>query len=272
MLKEVQPNSPPDVTRNSPTSSQPLALPAHEHHTLESSRLSSSPISQLPVELLLLVFSCFPVTKDESYYTSKGIGDEGAANEQEDELTRRLYANLVVRHPWNWMDVTRVCKLWQSVAYSSRSLWFCPPLYDAPWTCRSLELSDTLPIHVISNAPKEGTTPKNILLALQNMSRIREISILGRYTYADAARYWKQLQKYPAPELEVLSIDPGPTALRNPPFPSNIFSGQAPSRLRKLQLYKAVFDTSKPFFVPSLTFLELKSCEFVWEDLKEMLD
>lgn len=241
---------------------------------------SPSPISKLPPELLLHIFSYFPVVKDESYYTSKFEAEADNESETEGDLPTSPWTSQrrrsVVLHPWNWMNITYVCKWWQAVAYSSRSLWVCPPLYDAPWTRRSLELSDTHPIYIVSNAPREGTTPKNILRALQHVVRVREINLFWiekyDFAYADAESIWTALQKSPAPLLEVLSIHPGATSRMYPPFPLDIFAGQSLSSLRELHLHNAIFQTSKLFFVPSLTSLRLTSCLDVWDNLEQMLD
>ncbi|KAI0302943.1 hypothetical protein BC826DRAFT_883574, partial [Russula brevipes] len=81
-----------------------------------------APISQLPVEILIQVFS---------YY---------AASDR--------HPHVRFRTPPQWLAVTHVCQRWRDAALTCPSLWVDMISTNFRWTEEMLERSRDLPIHI----------------------------------------------------------------------------------------------------------------------------
>ncbi|KZV72195.1 hypothetical protein PENSPDRAFT_683893 [Peniophora sp. CONT] len=135
--------------------------------------------------------------------------------------------------PWNWLEVTRVCKLWHCAAHSSAEFWSRIPLQTKDALSRSLQLSGALPLRLIVHFDRRWQVYDSLKRSFEQLHRIGEISLTGQTLYTcdwDNVSAW--LCK-PAPNLRRLHLS---TYNLYDRFHSDLFGNQKPPKLQEVEL------------------------------------
>ncbi|KAI0309231.1 hypothetical protein OF83DRAFT_92203 [Amylostereum chailletii] len=169
--------------------------------------------------------------------------------------------------------LSHACTRWRQIALSCRDLWTEIPLQHPEWTQLCLDRSRPTLISIAVNGEYiERGSPyfQATTLALSEMLRVRNLDI-STYGDEDARLILPLISESPAPHLEELyltfyDVDD------HVDIPLNIFSGDAPSKLRILSLFACNIPFDSPLLLSgTLTTIELSSCD-IWDTVDEMVE
>ncbi|KAI0313611.1 hypothetical protein OF83DRAFT_1140590 [Amylostereum chailletii] len=204
---------------------------ARQFH-MDSATANDCPIHQLPVELLLNIFS-----DSISYFPDD--------------------------HPCvTSMAISHVCKQWRDVALQSKILWSYIPLENGKkWTQLALDRSRPVPIdvHGMRNFKSRSSIPKRqiaVALATQELARIRVLTldILGTGRNVEM-KFMDSLTRSPAPILENFALDSKECIFN---IPDGLFAGAPLRSLRYLStqdcnISERIFSAANPPDIRHLT-------------------
>ncbi|VDB84980.1 unnamed protein product [Peniophora sp. CBMAI 1063] len=222
-------------------------------------QMSESPVGQracfvnnLPAELLIKIFCYLPWDRD-------NLAENGLL--------------------WNWVDITRVCRLWQETAYLSAEFWSRVPLQSAHTVARSLQLAGDVPLRLFADFKKPWKTKDALALALAHLPRIIELSITG--TTVLSSGWWyvaRCLCARKATNLRCLTMQFDGHGGGYGDFPGfSLFNCVPAPTLQSLELSGFALPWAEEcwtFLVPSLTHLTLENCdlEYHWSTIEATED
>ena len=190
------------------------------------------PISRLPDELLILIFTQCITAQHE-----------------------------ILCHYPIYLSFSQVCRDWRTLALNTPMLWTRPDFRWPLWAKEMLQRSQDAPLDIKYRVPSGSPCPDPesqgaIVEALSNISRVANLSL----RLIPAFDEWQPLDSLekPAPILHTLSIRfYAHSALEEDPFPEQVLGGHAPS-LRKLTIEGCHFGRTYPL-MKNLTFLSLRT-------------
>lgn len=222
---------------------------------------SASPISGLPVELLIQIFVHLPRAE---FYDSLHSPNAPPA-----PTARR-------RQQPTWLAITQVCRRWRAIAINCNAFWSFV-LLTASAHCVELSLarSDPYPVSLLVDCSSTQTDSyRHVVLATLRaaLPRAREIHLQNLSSFVAVARMpsmptdlesraeaLRLLDTSPAPFLEAFSVI-GHTVRDVVALSDDIFQRCAPSALRSLILTYCDLRHSSPLFRAPLTSLHLAQC------------
>ena len=234
--------SPPEPQRppspeSSPTPAAPAVVPPST---------VISPISRVPAELLMEIFTHVP------------------RMEFEESL---LAPTADVPLQPTWMSIAQVCRRWRAIVANFKDFWVYIPLQtSAYWAEVSLARSRPRPIsfRVDFSTTQPEWYRRTALSALRAVARAKEIHLQS--SVATNLEFRKEvlhlLRGFPAPKLETLSID-GTMARNFVSLSDDVFHSHhtAVGALRSLTLtYCEEIDPSNILFYAPLVSLHLENC------------
>ncbi|KAF8165877.1 hypothetical protein B0H34DRAFT_856119 [Crassisporium funariophilum] len=78
-------------------------------------------------------------------------------------------------NPLEWMNLTYVCRHWRNIAISLPSLWVIPPIGNCKWVSEMLPCRSKGSSLAIRSDTEKSSTESGIMLALQQVHRIKEL-------------------------------------------------------------------------------------------------
>jgi hypothetical protein len=233
-----EPQRPP--SEESPPSPGPAAPPTAHPST------GTSPISRIPAELLMEIFTLVPRMEFE-------------------ESVRAPTAGVPLRP--TWMSVAQVCRRWRAIVANFKDFWAYIPLQtSAYWAEVSLARSYPLPIsfRVDFSTTQPEWYRRAALSALRAVARAQEVHLQS--STATNQEFRREalhlLGGSPAPKLETFSID-GTMARNLVSLSDDIFlrHHSAIVALRSLTLAYCDVRPSNALFHAPLVSLHLKNCQ-----------
>ncbi|KZV72194.1 hypothetical protein PENSPDRAFT_751102 [Peniophora sp. CONT] len=165
------------------------------------------------------------------------------------------------RLPWNWLEVTRVCKRWQDATHASAQFWSRIPLQTHYALSQALQRSGSLPLRLIARFIDEWQVRTRLGQSLQQLHRISEISLTGQ-TIDNCG--WGHVEKWlrsPAPELRRLCLESPEDDCQLDSY--HLFGDHLPQKLREVELCGFVLPEVRgcsSLLPPGLTSLTLRGC------------
>src|SRR5580692_3705750 len=198
---------------------------------LRQRKNEGAPISRLPIEILIQVFSYYPASDRHPHIRS--------------------------RSPPPWLAVTHVCQRWRDAALSCPFLWVDIISTNFRWTEEMLERSSDVPIHI--TVDDGGSTQKpcelgSARLLFSNIHRAQSLVMTCAHAIlacmpllfgADAAPLLQELiitNFHPTGTLDLVA--------------QPLFSGKTPN-LQLLSLYRCRVLWSSPLFQCNLVYLSI---------------
>ncbi|KZV72193.1 hypothetical protein PENSPDRAFT_751101 [Peniophora sp. CONT] len=163
---------------------------------------------------------------------------------------------------WNWLEVTRVCKIWHCAAHSSAEFWSRVPLQTADAYSRCLKLAGSFPLRLHAQFDNRWKVNRCLqdCLGLE-LHRISEISLSWKTLVNDV---WSmEVEKYlrnQAPELRRLCLHASRHCMM---IGRRLFSGVPPPKLQELKLEDfqlPKIDHCTALLAPTLTSLTISNC------------
>lgn len=223
---------------------------------------SASPISGLPVELLIQIFIHLPRAEFYDSLHSFNVPPTAPTAPQRQQPT--------------WLAIAQVCRRWRAIATNCKAFWsFVPLTASARCVELSLACSDPYPVSLLVDCSSTQTySYRRVVLATlrATLPRAREIHFQNLSPFVAVARMpamptdlesraeaLRLLDASPAPFLEALSVI-GHTMRDVVALSDDIFQRCAPSALRSLILTYCDLRHSSPLFRAPLTSLHLAQC------------
>lgn len=150
--------------------------PTTEHKVL-------SPVSSLPMELLLQVFRHIALCDFSSRRSLSNDGDSGDDGD-EDATVGEHNSNRQFSKIQLWRTLVHVCRGWRSVALACPTLWNCPSFECRMLAMEMLKRSKGVPLDIEIDVPDYKTPASHlegaVRAALQHVSRFRSIRLSGQ--------------------------------------------------------------------------------------------
>ncbi|VDB88648.1 unnamed protein product [Peniophora sp. CBMAI 1063] len=163
--------------------------------------------------------------------------------------------------PWNWLEVTRVCKRWRDAAHSSPAFWSRIPLQNPMIAWRSIGLSGTLPLSLIAHFATKWQVRRTLDQALRLLHRTNEVSLTGQVINSVEWDYIASWLCSPAPELQRLHLESYAIGGYRQIDGHRLFACRAPPNLREVQLRGFLMPQVCGTLLPAtLTSLVLEQC------------
>ncbi|KAA1472719.1 hypothetical protein DENSPDRAFT_881469 [Dentipellis sp. KUC8613] len=232
--------------------------------------MQSSPIFRLSPELLGLIF-LYVFNSDKSCPVSNPRVAAGRSRWQEKTRTSA------------WTNLLLVCHYWRSYVLDYAFLWTRIEAVNLQWMEASLRRSRSLPLELklvgeTLSAMEPDEKLRVISLAVENMHRVRELSIETSRDIFASAKLFHLLARKAAPKLEALTLSRGSDSLLGTAMGfgqewiGQLSGGNAPN-LRRLYVRSNFghIRMQSPIF-QSLTHLELSS-QFRWtlESMEDLI-
>jgi hypothetical protein len=224
---------------------------------------SASPISSLPVELLIQIFIHVPRAEFcDALYSPNAPPPAPPTAPQRQQPT--------------WLAIAQVCRRWRAIAVNCKAFWsFVPLTASAHCIEFSLAHSDPYPVSLLVDCSSTQTDSyhRRVLATLRAaLPRARDIHLQNLSPFVavagmpavptdleSRAEALRLLDTSPAPLLEAFSVI-GHTVRDIVALSDDIFQRCAPSALRSLILTYCDLRHSSPLFRAPLTSLHLAAC------------
>ncbi|KZV64394.1 hypothetical protein PENSPDRAFT_757275 [Peniophora sp. CONT] len=283
------------------------------HHSFRINFKNPCFINMLPPELLMEILSYLPsvsnlkvrVHADPSKLSDSGANDSEEVEDDDDSnpgwyrmglaqccngygncLAELRFRNGCARfcssQPWNFLDVLRVCKRWHTISYANPQFWTNIAIQNFDTVVRSLVLSGSLPLTIISSnstreEKRQWPSLEALELALDQLSRVRVLDMFFISFNHVQWEFWTEpvisrLRRLPATQLNSLRLK----LLRSHSdrlvrIRTETWVEQSFPALRTLELSAAKIYAPCALLVQSLTELSLVDCEAPWKSAADFL-